>query len=135
MSGGLQPSKVGVDVGIVARNFEAMRAFYIDVLGLEYVEQLTIPWGTMHRLRFGVSWIKLVEPATTPERVAERGLDAASGIRYITFEIVNIEDVWARAIDSKAEVFHELGPFGTSGVTMGMLFDPDGNVVELLRRP
>lgn len=131
----LQPSKVGVDVGIVARNFEGMRAFYVDVLGLEYIEQLTIPWGTMHRLRFGVSWIKLVEPTIPPERVAERGLDAAPGIRYITFEIINIDDVWARAMAANTDVFHELGPFGKSGVTMGMLFDPDGNVVELLRRP
>jgi catechol 2,3-dioxygenase-like lactoylglutathione lyase family enzyme len=131
----LEASKAGLDVGIVALDFEPMRAFYVDVLGLEYVEQLTIPWGTMHRLRFGASWLKLVEPTTRPEPIVHRGIDAATGIRYITFEIANIEEVWARAIAADTEVFHDLGPFGKSGVTMGMLYDPDGNVVELLRRP
>jgi hypothetical protein len=32
-------------------------------------------------------------------------------------------------------VYHPLGPFGTRGVVMGMVLDPDGNVVEVLHRP
>lgn len=128
-------SKAGLDVGIVMRDGERMLPFYEEVLGLGYVEQLHIPWGTMHRLRFGESWLKLVEPAHPPDSTPPSGLDAASGIRYLTFEIDEISTVWDRAIDAGAEVFHDLGPFGASGIIMGMLFDPDGNVVELLHRP
>lgn len=131
----LKPSKEGVDIGFVTVDFPAMREFYVDVLGLEYIEQLAIPWGLMHRLRFGVSWLKLVEPHVAPTSTVEPGLDAAAGLRYITFEIENIDAVWGRAMAAGADVFHDLGPFGTRGITMGMLFDPDGNVVELLRRP
>ena len=131
----LQASKAGLDVGIVTHDIAQMRAFYVDVLGLEYIEQMAIPWGTMHRLRFGVSWLKLVEPDVRAASSGPRGLDAAPGLRYITFEIVNIDEVWARALAAGTDVFHDLGEFGTTGIRMGMLYDPDGNVVELLRRP
>ena len=128
-------SKAGLDVGLVTNDIAAMRAFYTDAIGLEYVESLSIPWGTMHRLRFGVSWLKLVDPTTPAAPSGSPGLDASTGIRYLTFEIDNIEAIWEQAIATGARVFHALGAFGTQGVTMGMLHDPDGNVVELLHRP
>jgi len=132
----MQASKRGLDVGIVTRDVEASLHFYVDVLGLELVEQLTIPWGTMHRLRFGDSWLKIVDPSAVPEGAdAAPGIDAATGIRYVTFEIDDVDDVWARAVAAGAPTYHDLGPFGTKGVVMGMVLDPDGNVVELLHRP
>ncbi len=130
----LAASKPGLDVGIVTNNIEAMRAFYVGALGLEDVESMRIPWGTMHRLRFGVSWLKLVDPDASPATGVALGLDAASGIRYLTFEIDNVDEIWAQAVAAGAEIFHDLAPFGDRGITMGMLFDPDGNVVELLHR-
>lgn len=131
----MRASKDGLDVGLVVGDIDRSLHFYVDVLGLELVEHLAIPWGTMHRLRFGASWIKLVEPAGDPAPPPPAGLDAAIGLRYVTFEIDDIEAAWARATAAGAPVFHDLGPFGTKGVVMGMLHDPDGNVVELLHRP
>lgn len=131
----LVASKAGLDVGIVTADVDQMLGFYVDAIGLDYVESLQIPWGTMHRLRFGVSWLKLVDPTSPPAIESRRGLDVSQGIRYVTFELENIDEVWERAVATGADVFHDLGPFGTTGITMGMLHDPDGNVVELLRRP
>ena len=128
------PSKRGLDVGIVARDIAASLRFYVDVLGLELVEQLPIPWGTMHRLRFGESWLKIVEPSSAPGAAVGSGLDTV-GIRYLTFEIDDVEAVWERAVSSGARTYHDLAPFGTKGVLAGMVHDPDGNVVELLHRP
>jgi len=129
----LSGAKAGLDVGIVARDIDAMLEFYVETLGLDYVESLAIPWGMMHRLRFEASWLKLVAP-TVPVASGPSGLDAAAGLRYVTFEVIDIDAPWARLMTAGAEVFHDLGPFGRHGVTMGMVFDPDGNVVELLRR-
>jgi glyoxylase I family protein len=133
----MKASKQGIDVGLVVRDVDASLRFYVDVLGLEHVEQLTIPWGTMHRLRFGASWMKLVEPSvgSAPAPPGPLGLDAAVGIRYLTFEIEDLDETWQRVVDAGAPVFHDLGPFGTKGLRMGMVHDPDGNVVELLHRP
>ena len=131
----MRPSKQGLDVGLVVGDVQRSLQFYVDVLGLEAVEQLAIPWGTMHRLRFGTSWLKLVEPSADPAPPGPQGLDAAVGIRYLTFEVDDVEEVWARARRAGTPVFHDLGPFGSQGVVAGMLHDPDGNVVELLHRP
>lgn len=132
----MRATKPGIDVGLVVADIEAALHFYVEVLGLELIETLTIPWGTMHRIRFGQSWLKLVDPSTPPPAGGgETGIDAATGIRYLTFEIDDLEETWERAVGSGAPVYHPLGPFGTKGVEMGMVIDPDGNVVELLRRP
>jgi catechol 2,3-dioxygenase-like lactoylglutathione lyase family enzyme len=132
----MRPSKRGLDAGIVVRDVVASLRFYVDVLGLEHVEQLSIPWGTMHRLRFGDSWLKIVDPdEAPPDGAPATGLDAAVGIRYLTFEIDDVEEAWAAAVRGGAPIFHPLGPFGTKGVRAGMVLDPDGNVVELLHRP
>jgi len=131
----MQPSKRALDAGIVTNDVAAALTFYVDVLGLELVEQLTIPWGTMHRLRFGDSWLKLVDPTGSPPPGPAGGIDGATGIRYLTFEIDDVEAVWERAMAAGATPYHDLGPFGTKGVVMGMVLDPDGNVVELLHRP
>ena len=131
----MRPSKQGLDAGLVTADIEGSLRFYVDVLGLEYVEQLAIPWGTMHRLRFGASWLKLVDPSGEAGPSGPHGLDAAVGIRYLTFEIDDLDETWARAVASGAPIFHDLGPFGSSGLVMGMVHDPDGNVVELLYRP
>lgn len=131
----MRASKDGLDVGVVVADIDRSLRFYVDVLGLELVEELTIPWGTMHRLRFGSSWIKLVDPSKDPATGTAPGLDAAIGFRYVTFEIDDLDEVWARAVGAGTPIFHDLGPFGTKGVVMGMLHDPDGNVVELLHRP
>lgn len=131
----MRPSKAAADIGIVVRDITASLRFYVDALGLELVEELAIPWGTMHRLRFGESWVKLVDPTSPPPSGATGGIDAAVGIRYLTFEIDDLEETWRRAVDAGAAVYHPIGPFGSKGVVMGMVLDPDGNVVELLHRP
>lgn len=131
----MRPSKRGIDIGIVVADIAASCRFYVDQLGLELVEQLTIPWGTMHRIKFGESWLKLVDPTGVPPTDGPVGLDAAVGIRYLTFEVDDLEESWERVVAGGATVYHPLGPFGSKGVVMGMVLDPDGNVVELLHRP
>lgn len=131
----MRASKRGLDVGLVVGDIDASLRFYVNDLGLELIEELPIPWGTMHRIRFGDSWLKLVDPSGGPKGAGPEGLDATLGIRYITFEIDDLYETWDRVMAGGAEVFHPVGPFGTKGVEMGMVFDPDGNVVELLHRP
>lgn len=131
----MRPAKRGLDIGLVVSDIAASLRFYVDDLGLELVEELTIPWGTMHRLRFGDSWLKLVDPTGAPRGDGSVGIDASVGIRYLTLEIDDLTEVWERVVGAGAAVYHPVGPFGSKGVEMGMVFDPDGNVVELLRRP
>ena len=126
-------SKDSVDLGIVCRDADAMLAFYRDVLGLEHVGDMAIPGGSMQRLLCGTSLIKLVSPSKEPPAVAPPGgIQGATGYRYWTISVSNIDDAVAECEQAGRTVVvpvTELRP----GVTIAIIEDPDGNWVELLR--
>lgn len=129
---GMQPAKNCLDIGIVVKNIAASLTFYQDVLGLTKIEELPTPFGKIHRLAFGNSFVKLMDAKKVPEG-GPLGLTAQLGIRYLTFQVVNIDEVCAGC--EKAGAFfefplQELMP----GVKVAMVRDPDGNVVEFVQR-
>jgi glyoxylase I family protein len=125
-------SKDSVDLGIVCRDTEAMVAFYRDVVGLEHVGEMPMPGGTMHRLLCGTSLIKLVSPSEVPPVEAPPGgIQGATGYRYWTISVTNIDEVVAECEQAGRNVVvpvTELRP----GITIAIVEDPDGNWVEFL---
>ena len=125
----LVPAKDSLDIGIVVSDIKASLKFYQDMLGLEFVGITPVWFGTMHRLRFGTSDFKLLEPKTVPPR-GIIGLENQLGYRYVTFVIKNISEVCsklkARGIEF-ALPETEIRP----GMRIAMVKDPDGNIVEL----
>lgn len=126
------PAKNAIDLGIVVRDITASLAFYEGVLGLPKVQVMPVPFGTMHRLAFGDSFVKLIDPSEVPA-AGEVGLTKQLGFRYLTFQVTNIDEVCA-ACEQAGAVFEipkmELMP----GVVIAMVRDPDGNVVEFVQR-
>ena len=114
------------------KDIEKSLAFYQDLLGLKKIGELPIPFGHMHRLGFGDSFVKLVDPKSVPP-AGVLGLTKALGFRYLTFQISNIDEVCAACQTAGVEFElpkQELMP----GVTVAMVRDPDGNVVEFVQR-
>ncbi len=125
-----------IDLGIVITDSEASLAFYRDLLGMEHEGDIPMPLGgggTMHRLRCGEALIKLVKMDDVPEqRAAGGGIVGATGLRYFTLHVADVEEIMARCEAGGAPVVvgvREARP----GVTIGMVADPDGNVVEFVR--
>lgn len=129
---GMKPAKACVDIGIVVADIKKSLAFYQDLLGLTKIGELPLPFGHMHRLGFGDSFVKLVEPKRVPTD-GPKGLMGQLGFRYLTFQISNIDEVCA-ACAAAGVPFEiekqELMP----GVTIAMVRDPDGNTVEFVQR-
>ena len=89
--------------------------------------------GVMHRLLCGDSLIKLVHHAKTPSAKAPPGgINGATGIRYWTMRVDNLEEI-AKAVDEAgcpvAIPVTEFRP----GVRVLMVEDPDGNWVEFVQ--
>jgi catechol 2,3-dioxygenase-like lactoylglutathione lyase family enzyme len=129
---GMIPAKNALDIGILVKDITASLAFYQGVLGLQKLGELPIPFGHMHRLAFGDSFVKLVDPKKLPPS-GELGLTKALGYRYLTFQVSNLEEICADC--ERAGVpfdipMQELMP----GVFIAMVRDPDGNVVEFVQR-
>ncbi len=129
----LELAKDSIDLGIVTRNPEPMLTFYRDLLGLDYQAEMPMPGGgSMHRLLCGSSLIKLVTPGNLADTEAPPGgLAGASGYRYWTISVSNLDALAATCVEAGAPVPiqpTEIRP----GVRIAMVEDPDGNWVEFI---
>ncbi|MFH0787133.1 MAG: VOC family protein [Pseudomonadota bacterium] len=128
----MKPAKNSLDLGVIVSDIEASLNFYQKLLGLEFVGTTPLWFGTMHRLRFGESDFKLIEPKEVPPPGAI-GLDNQLGFRYVTFVIENLSELCndLKKIGLEFTVpEREIRP----GVRIAMVKDPDGNIVEFVER-
>ena len=128
----MKPAKDSLDIGVIVSDIKASLNFYQNILGLEFVGSVPLWFGTMHRLRFGASDFKLIEPRVVPPRGAV-GLENQLGFRYVTFVIKNLSQLCAELKNTKIEFTlpeTEILP----GVRIAMVKDPDGNIVEFVER-
>ena len=87
---------------------------------------------TLAGMAFGDSFIKLVDPKNVPA-AGTLGLEHALGFRYLTFPITNIDEVCDACKQAGVKFDVEKNEF-MPGVTIAMVRDPDGNVVEFVQR-
>ena len=128
----MKPAKNSLDIGVIVSDIKASLNFYQNLLGLEFVGTMPLWFGTMHRLRFGESDFKLIEPKEVPPHGAV-GLENQCGFRYVTFVIENLSELCddLKKIGIEFTVpEREIRP----GVRIAMVKDPDGNIVEFVER-
>ena len=128
----MDPAKDSIDLGVLVSDIQASLHFYQELLGLKFIQKISLWFGTMYCLRFGTSDFKLIDPSARPPQ-GLIGLESQLGFRYVTFVIRNLSDV-CKQLRSKGIAFEvpekELRP----GVRIAMVRDPDGNVVEFVER-
>jgi catechol 2,3-dioxygenase-like lactoylglutathione lyase family enzyme len=127
-------TKPALDLGIITRDAAPMLAFYQQMLGLALESVIPMPsGGTMHRLRVGESILKIVQLDKQPAADGvPGGIPAATGIRYFTLHISNLQNV----VDGFDQGGYKIVvPIKTirSGVSIAIVEDPDGNWLELLQ--
>jgi catechol 2,3-dioxygenase-like lactoylglutathione lyase family enzyme len=128
----MKPAKDSLDLGILVSDIKASLNFYQNILGLEFVGITPVWFGTMHRLRFGTSDFKLVDPKTVPPKGAV-GLEKQLGFRYVTFVIKNLTELCAE-LKGKGIEFTLPETEVRPGIRVAMVKDPDGNIVEFVER-
>ena len=131
----VKPKKSAIDLGIVTRNGDAMLRFYRDVLGFRHEGDISmehIGIKVMHRLWFADSLIKIVVLVDDPEEsAAPGGIPAATGYRYWTMTIENLDEILQAVEAAGCRIIwprKEVRP----GVVIAMVEDPDGNWVEFI---
>jgi catechol 2,3-dioxygenase-like lactoylglutathione lyase family enzyme len=129
---GVALTKASIDLGLVVKDLEAATVFYRDVLGLSEVGDQPMPGGTMRRLQCGTSTIKLISPKRPPAaEAASGGIFAATGYRYWTISVSNLDEV-ITACTAAGRVVPVPRTQARPGVSIAMVADPDGNLVELM---
>ena len=128
----IEIAKESLDLGILVGDIKARLTFYVDILGLKFVEKLPLWVGTMYRLRFGNSDFKLIDPKNRPPK-GPIGLEAQIGFRYVTFVIKNLSKL-CEELRNRGIEFEVLEKEARPGVRIAMVRDPDGNIVEFVQR-
>jgi catechol 2,3-dioxygenase-like lactoylglutathione lyase family enzyme len=128
----MQLAKDSLDLGILVSDIEASLHFYRELLGLKFIEKIPVWFGTMHRLRFGSSDFKLIDPTVRPPK-GPVGLEGQLGFRYVTFVIKNLSNL-CRELQSKGIEFEVPEKEIRPGSRIAMVRDPDGNIVEFVER-
>ena len=128
----MESAKDSLDLGILVSDIKASLNFYQNLLGLKFIEERPVWFGTMYRLRFGSSDFKLIDPSTLPPK-GPIGLESQVGFRYVTFVIKNLstlcQELRRKGVEFALEE-KEIRP----GVRIAMVKDPDGNIVEFVER-
>lgn len=128
-------AKDSIDLGIVVSDGQKSLAFYRDTLGLNHVADTPMPGGgTMHRVMCGTTLLKLVQlDAAPPAAAPPGGIRGATGYRYFTISVSNVDAV---ADDCAAAGYKVIVPARDlrPGVRIAIVEDPDGNNVEFLQQ-
>ena len=127
-----EPAKDSVHVLIFVRDIGRSLNFYQGILGLEKEGEVQTPFGTSHRLRYGTSLIKLMDPKQVPA-AGPMGLDQQLGLRCLSLAVRNISDLCASLKTQGVELTvpeTQVLP----DTRIAMVKDPDGNIVEFVDR-
>ena len=55
-------AREALDLGIFVSDINASLKFYQEILGMEKVDDMKVPFGVLHRLRYGNNFFKLIDP-------------------------------------------------------------------------
>ena len=121
-------SNDAIEVGIVVRDSEKSLAFYRDVLGLEYLGDLTFPGNHMWRFQAGGSVVKLL--AQDPP-AAEPPAEPTAGFSYLSLFVSNLDELVDEVAGAGCEIAIPVTEF-QPGARFAFVRDPEGNRIELL---
>lgn len=139
---------VPLEVGIACRDLPRLRAFYEDVLGLQFVSEIQVPADKAREaamcpegytvVRLQTSYgerIKLLTRSTPTEPTpASAWILDRPGTTYLTFIIDDIQAAITRLL--AAGLDFSTGPHPVDvrpGVQLAFCRDPEGNLLELVQ--
>ena len=124
-------SSDAIEVGVVVRDVDRCLEFYRDVLGLSYVGDLDFGVAHMWRFQAGTSVVKLLLFREEPTGSNPPGEVTATGYRYMSLFVSNIDDLVAEVAQFGGTVAIPVTEF-QPGSRFAFVEDPEGNRIELL---
>jgi predicted enzyme related to lactoylglutathione lyase len=123
-----------IDIGIVTTNDIEMLNFYQNVLGLKKEVEIPFPGlGLVNKLSFGSGYIKILVLENDPTNINPTGdFSTSNGIRYVTINLSNLDEILESCNANNINIINP-GTVIRPGVTVAIIQDPDGNLLELMQ--
>ena len=122
-----------IDIGMVTVNDQEMLHFYQNVLGFQKEIEIPFPGiGVVNKLNYGAGFIKILVLEKNPLNINPTGdFSTSNGIRYITINLSNLEEILDTCKTHNINIINP-GTIIRPGVTVALIADPDGNIIELM---
>ena len=122
-----------IDIGMVTTNDQEMLHFYQNVLGFQKEIEIPFPGiGVVNKLNYGAGYIKMLVLEKNPININPTGdFSTSNGIRYITINLSNLEEILDTCKTHNINIINP-GTIIRPGVTVALIADPDGNIIELM---
>ncbi len=123
-----------IDIGIVTSNKESILNFYENILGFTNEVQIPFPGlGTVNKISYGIGYIKVLVLDGKPSNTNPIGdFSTSNGIRYITINLSNLDELITICSKNNVTIINS-GMTIRPGVTVALIQDPDGNLIELMQ--
>lgn len=117
-------------VAIICSDYEVSKNFYVNLLGLEVIQEVYRAERKSYKLDLSVNGLYQIElfsfehPAPRPSR------PEAMGLRHLAFEVDNVADV-ATLLNTKGIVTEDIRTDEYTGKKFTFFTDPDGLPLEI----
>ena len=122
-----------IDIGMVTANDREMLHFYQNVLGFQKEIEIPFPGiGVVNKLNYGAGFIKILVLEKKPLNINPTGdFLTSNGIRYLTINLSNLDEILDTCKTHNINIINP-GTIIRPGVTVALIADPDGNIIEVM---
>ena len=123
-------------VRVVAKNAEALAKFYSTAFGMQETNRLQTQNGPEVFLNFGAT-AEAARANTSPAVVIMQTAEGPANdpVMHVIFTVRDAAATAAAAKAAGGTVAREAAQFGTSGIFIAFVVDPEGNRIELIQQP
>ncbi|NKY87592.1 VOC family protein [Nocardia veterana] len=127
--------KPTIDIGIVTTDSDALVDFYGNVIGFPALSDVPMDGFLVKRFQVGDCVLKIVQYVEEPAgRAVVGALGESTGLRYWTVSVSNLDELLT-AVEAAGQKVVEGPTEVRPGVSIAIVTDPDGNLVEFVNRP
>lgn len=120
-------------VAIICSDYEKSKNFYINTLGLEFINEIYREDRESYKLDLAVDGKYQIELFSFPKAPKRQSYPESRGLRHLAFEVDNI-DLSIRELAEKDVVIEPVRIDEVTGKKFTFFSDPDGLPIELYER-
>lgn len=136
----LKMTKNSIDIGIIVKDLSVAEKFYGELLGFPIVREVEISAEVARQcgcalapfkfkaFQAGEVQLKVAQAESSPPSGTGK-LDAATGVRYLTFSVESVEEAYNTVKAKGVEMHGEIAEV-VPGRFIFFFSDPDGNMLE-----
>ena len=121
-------------VAIICSDYERSKAFYVDTLGLNIIEETYREERGSYKLDLAVGEHTRIELFSFPQAPERPSYPEARGLRHIAFEVIDLEAAVQRLMKRGVQSIEEVRIDEVTEKRFTFFADPDGLPIELYEK-